>query len=214
MNSDNNESVRTQSNENRRFEKRLGRGLEDVSYLFLSQSVQPSERRAADDTAAAQSATGLVSSGTPLLLRAYPNFSREMLISFLSEESSSLEEGLSILDKDIPCDPFGIIDLLAVDESDRLSIIIIDIIPSDEAFLRGIACFDWIARNQPIIRRIYREPRISYSLPPKLFLIAPDFSSLLKCAVQRTVNPKIYCFTYRTATVSSGAGILLEPAIL
>jgi hypothetical protein len=209
------EGVQAPSDDSSRPERRLGRGLEDVSYLFLSQpSGRSLQKTAEEGVAVVQPSSEPPPSRMPMLLRAYPSFNREMLISLLSYDAAVLEDGLCAIDTNVPCNPLGVIDLLAVDESNRLTIINIDSTPNDESFLRGIACFDWIARNRPIVKRLCREHKINDSIPPKLFLIAPDFSPLLRCAVQRTSNPGICCFIYRTAAISGGAGILFEPVFL
>jgi hypothetical protein len=199
--------------ENHRVEKRLARGLEDVSYLFLS---PPSDKPAGkpDDSNAS---TGKVPpepipSRTPFLLCPSPAVNRELLLSLLNKSVSVLEEGMLTIDANIPCDPFGFIDLVAVDSLDQLSIINVDTVQKDESLLRGIAHFDWMTRNMPIVRRMYHGRAINYSVQPRLFLVAPGFSPLLKCVAQRSTDPRICCFAYRTAAMPGGVGILFERA--
>ncbi len=207
------ENANPQSEENRRFERRLARGLEDVSYLFLSQPADiPSGKAAEEYAQAPQSAPEPAHPRTPILLRSYPAFNRELLTSLLHRNAGCLEEGMHAIDANLPCDPFGAIDILAVDSFDQLSIISIDIASNDESLLRGIAYFDWIVRSIPIIKRMFTGSVINYSAPPRLFLIAPGFSPLLQCAAHRLQSPKVDCFIYRTAAVSGGIGVLFEPA--
>jgi hypothetical protein len=149
---------------------------------------------------------------TPILLRASPAINRELLITLLNKNAAVLEEGMRTIDANVPCDPFGPIDLVAVDSFDQLSIINIDTSLNNDLLLRGIGHFDWIARNIPIVRRMYQGRVINFAAPPRLFLVAPDFSPLLKCAAQRSASPKVSCFGYRTVGISGGVGILFERA--
>ena len=199
--------------ENRRTEKRFARGLEDVSHLFLSQSPdRPAEKAEAPDIRPAQAPSEGAQFGTPFLLRDSPTFSRELILGFLKSGAAVLEEGLRAIDANIPCDPFGFIDLVAVDSQDQLCIINVDVVQKDESFLRGIAYFDWIVRNTPIVRRMYQGRVINFSAKPRLFLVAPGFSPLLKCVAQRSTSPEVCCFAYRTVAMPGGIGILFEHA--
>jgi hypothetical protein len=137
--------------------------------------------------------------------------SRESIFAFLKESAAVLEEGLQIIDANIPCDPFGFIDLVAVDSRDQLCIINIDIAQKDESLLRGIAYFDWIIRNTPIVRRIYQGRVVSFSAQPRLFLVAPGFSPLLQCVARRSACPEVCCFAYRTIAMPGGLGFSLSP---
>jgi hypothetical protein len=199
--------------ENRRSERRPTRGLEDVSHLFLSQSPdKPAEKAKTPDIVLAQAPSEGAESRTPFLLHNSPNVSRELILGFLNRTAAVLEEGLRTIDINIPCDPFGCIDLVAVDSLDQLCIINADVVQQDESILRGIACSDWIVRNTSIVRRMYQGRVVNFSAEPRLFLVAPGFSPLLKCVAQRSTRPKVCCFAYRTVAMPGGLGILFERA--
>jgi len=133
-----------------------------------------------------------------------------MLLSLLSRNAAVLENGMRAIDSNISCDLFGSIDLLALDGLDQFVIIDVDIVQNDSSLLRGIGHFDWFSRNTQIIRRMHHGRGINFSAPPRLFLVAPDFSSLLKCAAKRSVSPHICCFAYRAVAISGGVGVLFE----
>jgi hypothetical protein len=201
----------TQAEDGRRSEKRLARGLEDVSYLFLSQeSNKSAEKPEEQNTVPEQGSSEPTPIKAPILLRASPAINRELLISLLNGNTAVLEEGMRAIDTSIPCDPFGVIDLMALDRADRLCILDVDAALNDESLLRGIAQFDWMVRNTPVVRRMYQGRVINFSAPPRLFLIAPDFSLLLKVAARRSTSPIVCCFGYRAASVPGGVGILFE----
>jgi len=204
-----NENEDLQPDEGRKGEKRLARGLEDVSYLFLSQTGGEAEK---GQHAPPEHANPLPAPPAPsMVLRASPATNRELLISLLSKNAAVLEEGLRFIDLNVPCDPFGSIDILLLDSLDQLVVAEVDAAPNDGAFLRGIGHFDWLARNIPVLRRMYQGRAINYSALPRVFLIAPSFSQLLKCAVQRNAGPKIYCFGFHTVLLPGGSGVFFEP---
>jgi hypothetical protein len=197
--------------ENQRTEKRLSRALEDVSHLFLSQSPdRPAEKAATPSITPAQMPSERAQSRTLFLLHNSPAVGRELILGFLNGSAAVLEEGLRTIDANIPCDPFGFIDLVAVDSHDRLCIINVDVAQNDETLLRGIAYYDWIVRNTPIIRRMYQGRVINFSARPRLFLVAPSFSPLLKCVAQRSTSPEACCFAYRAVAMPGGVGMLFE----
>jgi hypothetical protein len=185
--------------------------LEGVSHLFLSQSPdRTAEKTETPDIIPVQAPRERDGSTTPFLLHNSPTVSREQILGFLNGSAAVLEEGLRAIDVNIPCDPFGSIDLVAVDCQDQLCIINVDVVQKDESILRGIAYFDWMIRNTPIVRRMYQGRVINFSAQPRLFLVAPGFSPLLKCAVQRSTSPRVCCFAYRTVAMPGGIGILFE----
>jgi hypothetical protein len=199
--------------ENRLTEKRLSRGLEDVSHLFLSQSPdKPTEKAENPDIPPAIAPSERAQSRTPFLLHDSPTVSRELILGFLNGSAAVLEDGLYAIDENIPCEPFGFIDLAAVDGRDQLCIVNVDVTQKDESLLRGIAYYDWIIRNTPIVRRMYRGRVINFSAQPRLFLVAPGFSPLLKCVAQRSTSPEVCCFAYRAVAMPGGVGILFERA--
>jgi len=194
-------------------EKRLARGLEDVSHLFLSQTFdKPAEKEEILDPAPLQTPHEPAPPKIPQLLYAVQTVNRELLLSLLDRNAAVLEEGMRVIDADVPCDPFGSIDLVSLDSKDQLSIIEVDNTQNDESLLRGIAHFDWMLRHMPVVRRMYHGRVINFSIQPRLFLVAPGFSPLLKCVAQRSTSPQVCCFGYRAAAMPGGVGILFERA--
>jgi hypothetical protein len=213
LDSQKSEMAGMQPEDRRRTERRLGRGLEDVSYLFLSQAVSaPSEKPQEQNILHEPILTERTQPGNPFVLHASPAVNQEMLISLLRENTYILEEGMRTIDTNIPCDQFGTFDLLALDGLDQLVVIDVDTAQNDDLLLRGIGHFDWVVHNLDLLRRMYRGSLINCSDHPRLFLVASDFSVLLKCAVRCSVRPQIFCFKYRAVSVSGDVGVFFERA--
>ncbi len=192
-------------------ERALGRGLADISHLFLSQASDESdpERGARGGLLKAiqtqQPEPALVTALNPL-----SRISRDQLVSLLKEHPALLEEGLHPIDSDIRFHACGPIDLLAVDDCGRLVVVDVDVSPNDNMLMRGIYHCDWLVSNAPIVRRMYREMPIDYASNPRLFLVAPDFSALHRSVTSWISNPHIRCFKYHAVAMHDGAGILVE----
>jgi hypothetical protein len=197
--------------ENRLTEKRISRELEDISHLFLSKSPdKPDEKAQAPKSTPAQAPSKLDQPRTPFLLQEVLTVSRELILGFLKDNAAVLEEGLRAIDTNVPCDPFGSIDMVALDSRNQICIMNVDIDQKDESLLSGMAYCDWIIRNAPIVRRMYQARTINFSAQPRLFLVAPGYSPLVTCAAQRSTCPEVICFSYRTVAMPSGIGILFE----
>jgi len=197
-----------------RTDRPLGRGLEDVARVFLTQEGVPA---GAEPTAAPR-----VGRPPPrddpgsgaLLLRPASRVSREQIARTLRHFEGALEEGLRVVDEAIPCGACGEIDLLGVDRTARLSIIDFDPASADELLIRGLGHLDWVAANEPNLRRMLRGQAINFSLEARLFLLAPRFSARLGCAARRLASLRIEWIGYHLVEIPGQVGILFEPVSL
>lgn len=190
----------------------LGRGLADVSHLFLSR--RTSETSTGDRAAApsAESVPAPGARGAGAVVRP-ASVTRERLAALLMDLAPGLEDGLRAIDAKIPCHPCGEIDVLAVDRTSQLTIIDFETTVNDGLLLRGIGHFDWVARNMPIVQRMYQAQAVDFSLPTRLFLLAPQFSPLLRRVVRQVIFPRIHWVRYHALDASGRPGILFEPVV-
>src|SRR5438093_1303482 len=192
-------------------DKPLGRGLEDVSHLFLSHKTD--EAVANDRTVVRSnehsSPPPRSRAGVTLLRPA--SVTKDWLTIVLTEFDDALEEGLRTIDASIPCHPCGEIDLLALDRPRHLTIIDFDTTVNDDLLLRGLRHFGWIDHNMPHVQRMYRDQPLNVSGQHGLFLLAPQFSPLLRCVARQITRPPIHWVRYLTVDASDGPGILFEP---
>jgi hypothetical protein len=190
-------------------EKVLPRGLEQVSHLFLSQPTLNG-----GDLPAAPSISHEKTSGPeeehPLAVVPRRFLKREQLLSLLGKQPEALEEGMRLIDRNIPSESSGSIELLALDCTNQLSIIDLDTSPNDALLVRGLGHFDWIVRNHSIVKRMYPEQPIDFSLQPRLILVAPEFSPLLRSVVRLIAVPRIHCMKYHAVGMDGDAGVYFE----
>jgi hypothetical protein len=129
----------------------------------------------------------------------------------LREFLGALEEGLRWIDTAIPCAPCGEIDLLAIDRASQLTVVDFDLTSGDDLLLRGLGHLDWLVSNVPNLRRMFRGHPINFSLPPRLFLLAPQFSPQVQYAARRISGPRIAWIRYHLVEAPERTGILFEP---
>ena len=197
--------------EQRSGERPLPRGLEHVSHVFLSHTQAGRALQEPIQNASSQPAnTKPEDQSLTVVLRPCRFSAREQLVSLLKQQTAALEEGMKAIDASIPCETSGSIELLAVDGKNQLAIIDLDDHPDDGLLLRGIDHFDWIVRNAPNVRRMYQGQVIDFSVQPRLFLVAPEFSPLFRSVTRNITSLQINCLKYHAIALSGGVGIFFE----
>jgi len=194
-----------------RVDRPLGRGLEDVSHVFLSRKAAEGATDPNGGWRVERPVPREESVPSALLLRPAARVTQEQVAAALKEFEGALEEGLRGIDAEIACAPCGEIDLLAIDRASQLTIIDFDPTSSDELLIRGLGHFDWVVRNLPNVRRMYRGQAINFSLEPRLFLLAPEFSSRLRRVAGQIPRPRIDWVRYHFVETPGGPGIFFEP---
>jgi hypothetical protein len=190
-------------------ERPLGRGLEDLSHLFMSAKARaPRTPDAPPDPPPSPGEETAV--GADLLLRPHPRIPRTRLAAILREFCTALEQGLQVLDQSVPCPPFGEIDMLALDRDERVVIVDFETTPDDALLVRGLSHADWLARNHALVQRMYAGRPLNLSGVPRVFLLAPAFSAGFRRAAQRV--PQVACTKYLAVDVRGALGVLFEGA--
>ena len=193
-------------------EKRLARGKEDVVHLFLSHP--PGDATISPASGEGPSDRGPAVPSHPIVTVACPaaSLGKEEIIQLLNANTAALESGLRAIDRAVPCDPSRTIDLLAVDGLSQLVVIALEAAPDDGMLLRAISHYDWIVGHVPILRKLYQGQVINFSSPPRIVLVAPEFSRPLTCAAHRFLSPRIVCYRYRAIAVPAGTAVFFEGA--
>jgi len=138
------------------------------------------------------------------------SLTRDQFAPLLKRFSSALEEGLTSIDSEIACPPYGQIDLLGLSRSNQLTIIDFTTNADEGLLIRGIGQVDWVTRNMQIIRRLYPSYTIDYSLPVALMLVAPQFSPALRSVARQVLRPTIKWVKYYVLESSVGLGMFFE----
>jgi hypothetical protein len=191
-------------------DRALGRGLEDVSHLFLSGAGNPQAYQRVDDGVAQTPAGEPGARRGVAVLRPGAPLSTRQLTATLVECQDALEPGLRALESDVPCGAFGGIDVLALDRANRLTIVDVDTAPGDQLLLRGLGHVDWAARNAATLQRMFPALAIEAAPQFRLVLVAPAFSRLTRSALAQ-LKPAVTCFICHAVWISDRTGIFFEP---
>jgi hypothetical protein len=193
-----------------RQDKPLGRGLGDISHLFRSAGSREAAGNGPLRNISLQRTTPPRGSRTEaVLLGARTAVTRDQLATLLRDFTGALDDGLALLDSALPCPPCGEIDLLGVSRAQQLTIIDFDTTGGEGLLLRGLGHHDWVARNLPIVQRLY-PGRADFTLPPALMLVAPQFSPLLRGAARQVTRPVIKWVRYCALESPTGLGVFFE----
>jgi hypothetical protein len=195
-------------------ERPLGRGLEHLSRVFLTQPPErftgPGADRPPDRTLPDRTLPAEESAAAAVLLRPTAQLTREQVAAALKELVGAVEEGLRVIDGGIPCAPCGEIDFLAVDRQNQIAVVDFETVGTDELLIRGLGHVDWMLGNVANLRRMFRGNAINFSLQPRLFLLAPQFSSRVRCAARQVASPEIEWVRYHLMETAGRAGIFFE----
>jgi hypothetical protein len=148
---------------------------------------------------------------SPILLRPAAQVTREQVAAALKEFEGAIEAGMTAIDAGIPCPPYDEIDLLAVDRLCQLTIIDFETTSSDDLLMRGLCHFDWVVRNIPNLRRMFRGQAINFTLQPRVVLLAPEFSARARGVARQITRPNIYWVRYHFVEAPGHPGLFFEP---
>lgn len=129
------------------------------------------------------------------------------LEQLLSESPGAIEEGLRILERQVPAGR-GFIDLLAVDSDNTLVVIELKKESDDRVLTQGLEYYDFIRDNSERFAQIYSDHEINVRVEPKLLLIAASFSPAV-LAASRYVDLPLTLYTYTYLSLGDKQGLYL-----
>ena len=206
----------TVSQDSEQPDKPLGRGLEQISHLFLTQKNNFQRAREEPPVPLPEpqglQAPSRAHSVRTILLRQSTSITKNQLVDVLKDSRGAFEEELRVMDLFVPCPPHSAIDLLALNSANQLTVIDLETCVDDALVMRGLAHCEWLQRNFVNIRRMYPGQTIELSSPIQLFLIAPRFSAVVQSAARQLTPLKIHWVRYHTFDIGSTTGVFFEPA--
>jgi len=104
-----------------------------------------------------------------------PENERE-LEDIIFNEPETVEEGFSILARQLYTTYGGKLDLLGLDNSGKMVVIELKVTEDDGMFAQALDYFAWVNDNIDSLKRMFPEYNIDENQTPRIVLIAPSFS--------------------------------------
>jgi hypothetical protein len=188
----------------------LGRGLEDVSHLFVPQGANTPAADTAKDRPQEPAPVPPPARAGAAVLRPGHAIARDHLLATLKEWPGALEENMRAIDVRVPCTSDDAIDLLALDRSRQLTIVDVETSSAEPLLLRGLSHLDWVVRHAPLVERMYPGWAIDATRPPRLILVAPAFSRRMRGAIRQLAGCGVAGYRCHSVELSGGTGVFFE----
>ena len=128
------------------------------------------------------------------------------LKDLIKHSPGSVEQGLRVLIDEFPVES-GAIDLLCVDSGNVLTIVELKIHEDDSMLMQAIRYYDAVSQNIYRIAKMYPKVKIDEKEEPRIILIAPGFSGILKkCA--KYLDIKLDLVEYASLEVNNEKGLI------
>jgi hypothetical protein len=129
------------------------------------------------------------------------------LEQLLSENPSSIEEKLHILERQVPAGR-GFIDMLAMDTDQTLVVIELKKESDDRILVQGLEYYDFVRDNSERFAQTYPDHDINARVEPRLLLIAGSFNPAV-LAASRYVDVPLTLYTYTYLSLGNQRGLYL-----
>ena len=104
---------------------------------------------------------------------------KKKLREIIIKNPGCLDPNLSFIDMDLGTDE-GIIDFLGIDKTGGLVIVNIDVKEKNEALISMLSQVHWLKKHKDLIKRLFLNENIDFTLPPQVYLVSSSFSEIQK----------------------------------
>jgi Holliday junction resolvase-like predicted endonuclease len=145
-------------------------------------------------------------------VRQLPIKSEAELEQMLMENPSAIEEGLQILENQVPASR-GFIDLLAVDADGTLVVVELKKDSDDRVLSQALEYYDFVRDNSERFAQIYAKHSIKARVEPRLMLIAGSYGAMVLAAARYT-NVPLTLYTYAHLGMGEARGLYLTEVVI
>ena len=131
--------------------------------------------------------------------------SESQLEDLIRQAPDLIEEEVRFVDHQVSTDR-GRLDLLLIDSGNALVVAELKVVEEDGMLVQGLDYYDYVTRNLEAYARAYGECEIDPQQAPRLFLIAPSFSTTLLNRI-KWLNIPISTFMVKCILLDGGAEI-------
>jgi hypothetical protein len=139
---------------------------------------------------------------------------KAVLGDLVVKNSDLLGNGIKILARRLGTQRHGFLDLMGVDGGQRLVVIDLALTDDTRLLIGSLSHFQWADENRDNISKMLPHQQIDPSLPPRIILIATDFSSEIKASVAYFNSTRVDLFTYQYLEANGEKVFFLDPVDL
>ncbi len=136
--------------------------------------------------------------------------SEAQLEQMLSECPTAIEDGLKVLERQVPAGR-GFIDILAVDGDRTLVVVELKKDSDDRVLTQGLEYYDFVRDNLERFAQGYPDHEINVRVEPRLILVSGAFSPTIMAAA-RYVDVPLTLYTYVHLSVGDNKGLFVTEA--
>lgn len=128
----------------------------------------------------------------------------------LMHEIDTIEKGLTLICNNVPIDEKTQLDVLCHDENRCLVILKLSIGENDDILFQGIRCLDYVNKIKPVLKATYGKSKLNETKPPRLILLAPNFSEALISIVKHMEGIQIDLYRWEFLKLGTQEGLYLQ----
>lgn len=143
-------------------------------------------------------------------IRPLPMTDPRELESLVAQALPGFEPGLAALDRRLVTGA-AVVDLVAIDAQDRLSLWFLALQADGAMLLRALEAFGWCRENGALLLRLFPDRRIDVEAFPRLCLVSPRFPDHFRATVRYLTPLNLACVEYRYLEVNGNPTLYLDP---
>ena len=120
-----------------------------------------------------------------------PVKNNETLENLVVRDIEKVEEGISVLGRQIPVNQDSVVDLLCVDRNGQIAIFKLSVNKDDNMLFEGLTTFHEVNNVKCLLKFFNKNSKINDKELPRLILIAPSFSNNIRNIAKNMNGVKI-----------------------
>ena len=133
------------------------------------------------------------------------------LEQMVTKEIGQVSKDLNVICSNVSVNGKTNLDILCHDNNGQLVIVQLSVNEDDIMLLHGIQSLDYVDRFKAFLKATYNKHKIDDKEQPRLILIAPSFSDVLRHAVQGMKGIRIDLYEWEYLKLGDHKGLRLQP---
>jgi len=137
--------------------------------------------------------------------------SRQEFEQMISTEIGMVEKDLTIICSNVSISDKTRLDILCHDDDGQLVIVQLSVNEDDFMLLHGLQSLDYVDKFKAFLKATYNKHKIDEKAKPRLILIAPSFSDVVRHAVESMKGMRVDLYEWEYLKLGDHKGLRLQP---